>query len=381
MKIENLEVNKEYKNKNEVCKLLGVEKAKGGRNIKLQEKEFARYFNWKNTTGRKLIITEIYDKPKEKIDNRKGHSGTSEGSRNNNNIFSKDLKKILLHKLYNAKDNTITETTTNILCNNNIINISYRNLRNDKALQKIIFLNKKINQEFLNLFLQISDGNIKTMLENSLNSLQDKKIIEFEKVRLVKINALEQLNNAEDELKEYGINMEECREQIKENNQEIKFDEPDIEIELIIQEIEKEVLKELKLKSIAEAIRKCRMKEFIKLEHKKLQQTKELTKLGIEGWFYAYKIKLIDLDTDYNLTEEEERAIQIRLNKNFCDKLLINAKKRQDTTIITHLDLDAVIGLMRKKDFESIQDYYRSQPNYIEKIKFLINKYIFITRN
>lgn len=79
MNISSLEL-KEYKNKKELCEILGIKLAKGGRNIKLQNEEFLRYFTWEKTTGHKLRVTKIYSTPLPKIDGR----GKSEGSRGNN---------------------------------------------------------------------------------------------------------------------------------------------------------------------------------------------------------------------------------------------------------------------------------------------------------
>lgn len=63
-----LEVGKTYKYK-ELCSLMG-QNEKTGKSKQLQIKDWKRYFDWKNPTTQKYEITEVYDEPKKKIDNR-----------------------------------------------------------------------------------------------------------------------------------------------------------------------------------------------------------------------------------------------------------------------------------------------------------------------
>ena len=65
-----IKVNTDYKYK-ELCALRG-ESVKTGKSKQLQLKEWHRYFDWENPTTQIYRITEIYDEPKEKIDNRGG---------------------------------------------------------------------------------------------------------------------------------------------------------------------------------------------------------------------------------------------------------------------------------------------------------------------
>lgn len=69
-KIKELYVGQEFKNYKVLCKYLG-EDIKTGSSKKSQVKEWNRYFSFIKE-GQKIIITKIYDTPKNKIDNRKG---------------------------------------------------------------------------------------------------------------------------------------------------------------------------------------------------------------------------------------------------------------------------------------------------------------------
>ena len=69
MKIENLYEGQIIKNYRELCRLIGEKVADGGHSKMCQMREFERYVKY-HKEGNKLIIDEIYDEPKEKIDGR-----------------------------------------------------------------------------------------------------------------------------------------------------------------------------------------------------------------------------------------------------------------------------------------------------------------------
>lgn len=77
MNINILESNQVYKNYKELCGALN-EKEKGGKSKKLQLKEWERYFSF-HKEGQKIIIDEVYENPKEKIDGRKNNGYNSTG--------------------------------------------------------------------------------------------------------------------------------------------------------------------------------------------------------------------------------------------------------------------------------------------------------------
>lgn len=70
---DTLIVGQTFKNYKMLCQTL-KQIPKKGDSKKSQVKEFKRYFDWEQQ-GQKLTITEIYDTPKEKIDNRVNNRG------------------------------------------------------------------------------------------------------------------------------------------------------------------------------------------------------------------------------------------------------------------------------------------------------------------
>ena len=86
MKLENIKVGEVY-TYSELCKLL-EEKEKTGKSKILQIKEWDRYFSYYHPINqktkkesKKFGITQIFDTPKEKVDNRKNNGGHNKGNR------------------------------------------------------------------------------------------------------------------------------------------------------------------------------------------------------------------------------------------------------------------------------------------------------------
>ena len=71
-KIQDIYVGQEFKNYKEMCIWLG-EESKRANSKKAQIKEWKRSFDF-DTIGQKIIITEIYNEPKKKIDHRGGNN-------------------------------------------------------------------------------------------------------------------------------------------------------------------------------------------------------------------------------------------------------------------------------------------------------------------
>ena len=70
-KIQDMYVGQEFKNYKAMCSWLG-EESKRANSKKAQIKEWKRSFDF-DTIGQKIIITEIYNEPKKKIDHRGGN--------------------------------------------------------------------------------------------------------------------------------------------------------------------------------------------------------------------------------------------------------------------------------------------------------------------
>ena len=126
MNINNLELNIKYKNYKEMCKVL-EEPIKTGNAKQAQLKEWECYFNF-HKDGNGFIVTKKYNKLKEKVDDRKGHSGKSIGSRNNNNKYGKYLDVLIENFLYkcNKKKKVIYITNSCLAQMTKMVNFNYR---------------------------------------------------------------------------------------------------------------------------------------------------------------------------------------------------------------------------------------------------------------
>lgn len=75
MNINNIKVGDTYKNWKALCEALKVEPMPSGNKRDAQAKGFKQYFDW-TKQGQKIIITEIYDEIKERVDGRKKTTNT-----------------------------------------------------------------------------------------------------------------------------------------------------------------------------------------------------------------------------------------------------------------------------------------------------------------
>lgn len=101
-----LKINDTFKNYKELCAYLGEEPKKANSKV-AQIKEWKRYFSFRKE-GQKIIITEVFDTPQEKIDNR--------GGNNNKNV--KPMMDYLMAEFdtkYANKYHTISNWSTTIL--------------------------------------------------------------------------------------------------------------------------------------------------------------------------------------------------------------------------------------------------------------------------
>ena len=102
-----LKQNQIFNNYKEICEFLGEPSYQGGKQRQLQLKDWERYFRWEKQ-GYKFIITEVFDIPQEKIDNR--------GGNNNKNV--KPMMDYLMAEFdtkYANKYHTISNWSTTVL--------------------------------------------------------------------------------------------------------------------------------------------------------------------------------------------------------------------------------------------------------------------------
>lgn len=160
-----LKVGMVVKNYKALCELLG-QPEKGGRSRTYQQKDWKCYFDWEKS-GQKFIISDIYDTPLSKEDLRK---------LGNNSIYVNCIEVILLQYLSEQKGFTATLTKRDWweilgLNNQNYGRIPESNL---------ISLNESITPFEIKHFYQRCNKKLEQILFSSLNSLSNRKLIDYE---------------------------------------------------------------------------------------------------------------------------------------------------------------------------------------------------------
>ena len=189
IKTENLYVGQSIKNYKELCLLLD-EKPKAGKSKQLQLKNWERYFKY-SKDGKKFIIIEIYLEPKEKISNRKGNTGTSEGSRNNNEIYGEYIDQILSNHFADYEGTILYTTTNQLSLLAGLINwnysvassykdkfYSYSNTEMDGVINKVAMWD----------FFGIVKTSIKSIIRLSLKRLAERGYIDYEEAHMLVYN-------------------------------------------------------------------------------------------------------------------------------------------------------------------------------------------------
>ena len=156
---------KTYKNWKEICETMGWDTT-GGNTKKSYLKKLESLCSF-DKLGNKFVIEEIYDTPKEIVDNR--------GKTGNNNPYSTNIEDIIIHEL------STTATVVNDvkwvvskgqlmaavgLCNENFSSISF----NVDIFSEELGIHKDYLKALCNDFF----GTTRKLLERKLNMLQDR---------------------------------------------------------------------------------------------------------------------------------------------------------------------------------------------------------------
>lgn len=188
-KIENLSVGQSFKNYKKICELLD-EETKTGKSKQLQLKDWARYFKY-SKDGIKFIVNEIYLEPKVKINNRKGNSGTSDGSRNNNDIYGMYIDQILSDHFANCEGAILYTTTNQLSFVAGLINWNYSLASSYKDKYYSYSYNEMdgaINKVAMWDFFGIVKTSIKSIIRSSLKRQANKGFIDYEEAHMLAYN-------------------------------------------------------------------------------------------------------------------------------------------------------------------------------------------------
>lgn len=346
----NLKEGMIFKNRKSMCEILNVTPAKGGNNTKLQNKEFKRYFDWDNSSGRKIVITKIYDTPKKKIDNRINNGQNPNSHNNQNGAYGKYIRLLILDLLskneqYHTR-NKITIGKNAMLTVLDMINKNYRygNYNRDKLAN---YLGIELN--FVNEFFNTNTRKLRQAVERTLDKLEkSEKLILWNNIKMIK-------TPRKDEPDKYTYK--------EATDKEVKF----------ILDCEATTLEEMGVKQIEHIYASNRIVEF----HFKVN--KKLKKKNIECAYNGYKIVFSDLvykrneQMKYILDFEKEFATRCELNDTVYDKLNLSAEERH-RNIVDYIK-NNVVGIPKEMEFEEKHEYRASilDKNFVKYNSKLIN--------
>jgi hypothetical protein len=317
MNVEKLSEGQIFKNYKTLCSELG-EPIKTGKAKQLQLKDWERYFDY-NKSGYSFIITKIQETPTEKTD-----------LRNNGNNKTKYIDKVeflILDLLAeNGNKGQIFLSRNKLLRSLQMVNqnYSYGKIKPMK-LSKLM----NVTKEEIYDFYENSDGMLKRNLETALDSLRNQALItwkhsltvchveakaevnEFKDVKAIK---LETMNDDGDLEVEFAL---------RQSNQKLIHRKATPEEEQLIIHTERETLKELGCKTVADVFKINKADEFYK-------QVKGI--LFEEANIYLYYNSYEIISNKDHILEElssiEKEKIQVELNNDIVEKLKINTANR-----------------------------------------------------
>ena len=193
-----------YKNWRELCEEVGWD-TKGGNYKKGKLKELDTLCNY-HKDGNKIVIDEVYEVAKEKVDGRinngnNGHSTKSnkedDGRKNKNSIY-KELDDIILNYLYcHTSDDTVNMTKNQLL----------RKCEFDINIQE----NDEYNKETINDVMNVYKNILTHAVDSSLKRLEKKGFINYKYTFMIHYKGEWRLATEEEEMK-----IKEVEEQVKE---------------------------------------------------------------------------------------------------------------------------------------------------------------------
>ncbi|MCD2346238.1 hypothetical protein [Clostridium guangxiense] len=328
MNLENLELNKKYKNYKELCEVLD-EPIKGGKSKQLQLQDWERYFKY-TKQGNGFIVTEIYAEPKEKIDNR----GKSKGSHGNNNKYAQYTDKLIENFLYNKQElhhEYIVYITNSCLAQMiKMVNFNYRVCEcNRNKFHKFLYTTYQHNNWLAeNDLFYCMHNKIKPALLGALNRLQNADKLKYTLTYLVaKDGDIEPMN--------------------------------DIDIDFV-KETEEDVLQEMGIKK-QQLINNIPLRmEYYKKINDRVMEYFDINEIDIDGFWQGYKIVVKNVQEQKNVKKLEKEFNNI-FSKEVVDYFSVErtkerVKKKQERHKIlgcNKYDNDRITSLIYHKTIEN----------------------------
>lgn len=288
----------------EMCNLMEQQEKCRGKSRDYQFIDWKRYFDFYkfNPKGQKYRIKEFYLVVKDKIDNRKGNSGTSEGSRNNyKGVYLEYAIPLLLQCLSNYKENYSILTTTNQLAERiHIVNHNYstannnRNKYNQYMYEFNKFTNYTAKRDVFDSLYEI----IKPIIVGALNNLEKNNNINYHQTYII-----------------YYV-------EIVEETVIHDMRESNIEESAIIREIEEQTLLSMGIENV------IALQHNNKLRNDYYKKVEKLVKEQIEMEFYCtgYKINVIDEVKGLDNIKE----LQLHMNETVLSKAINKITKKKN---------------------------------------------------
>ncbi|MCO1600027.1 hypothetical protein [Desulfosporosinus nitroreducens] len=309
------------KNNREMSMLLGEVYKKDGKGRILQEQNWKRYFRARKN-GNKYIIEEVYEKAKPKINLKKGN--------NNSNVYGEIVQKLIMNMLIsnNGKlENSINYFLKELsLINDNYIYFQYTN--QDFAERQ------NINEFYIREFYQKTKGNLRDIFERALQNLGKEKYLKWEKKITVK--------TVDEKVESLDIYRVATPKEVE-----------------VIQKAKEKVLREMNFDTIQKVIFSGK---YIEYDNKLKEILWKDAKIYF--YYYKYKIKMIELCCEIDLTSINE--LKSELNNLFASNTIKQAETRHLDTI---RKFKLAIGSKKLMKYQE----FRLDDEYTEKFKKLVS--------
>lgn len=320
MNLDNLQIGQTIKNYKELCGLLDC-KVSAGDSKKAQLKELERHVKY-HKEGNKFIIDKIFEKPKDKQDNRKNNKGKSAD-------YIDDIELRLLGKfLTKGKGSNLTIGKSVLLRDTGLVNSNYSYC---KKRQEKLATYLDIDKETIYDYYNSVDSMVVNNLERALKNLSNEKIIDLDTTTIICKN---KLVTVEYKHETYIDEFDEEIERITPvANADIIYEEVTDEEHEIILRVEGELLDKMKVKRITDLFATGKIKEYYDRCYFEIR--KELPDFNF--YFKAYKItynydRIVNKLNEYGYDDwfkDIEKQCNFIINEGVQDKIIDNARNRK----------------------------------------------------
>lgn len=360
---DKIKVGDVYKSYRQLCEVLNADEM-GGNQKKSQLKEWECHFSYVKQ-GNKFIITEIFETPKEKEDNRTGG--------NNRVKYIDEIEKLIIDLLLTkgtGETKSLFISKGKLFKELNMINGFYSYGKMHKG-----YLSNKteVNMNVIDDFYSMSDSMLQRNVESALNSLRNKAIAmwshattiisvetniqanHWNNIRVEKIEEIDQYGDIKVSFEEQVVKTKQVHKKANEFEQNAILDAEGL------------FLDKYKCKSIQEVIIKGKGNDFY-------SEVKE---------YLLYNYNILNYYSSYEITFNKDRA---EMEQKELEELILNKLVKDETLIKLNSDVAKQLennatnrheNAERKfKDTNKTKYKVRMSNDYIQNSKTLINKLI-----